>query len=276
MKPEDYPPQEPLTEMAEKFAATATRLGAGVEGCEFSYASDPYQSLAVYVPERPSGTVLAFMHGGGWTNGYKEWMAFMAPAFTAAGIVFASVGYRLAPLHPFPVGFEDAARGIAFLHRHVAAWGGRQDRIFMGGHSAGGHYAALLALAGRRLQARGFDARMVRGWLPVSGVYDLTETGGMSQRPRFLGSPGREREASPVYRIGELDGPPPPFLIAWGETDFPHLIEQAKRFADALRNAGGSVETLMLPERNHATASFAAGERDGPLVPRMLDWMAAH
>jgi acetyl esterase/lipase len=60
----------------------------------------------------PLGPLFIFIHGGGWTGGYKKTMAFMAPEFCRQGITFASLGYRLAPDHVFPVGLEDCA-GIA-------------------------------------------------------------------------------------------------------------------------------------------------------------------
>ena len=149
------------------------RLGAGLEGIERRYGADPYQSVAVFRAPAPNGTLLAFMHGGGWTNGYKEWMAFMAPAFTAAGVSFATIGYRLAPAHVFPAGTDDVIAALALLHQNAAEFGYDPARIFLGGHSAGGHYAALLAVR-RDWQAKaGLPQDVIRGCLPISGVYDF-------------------------------------------------------------------------------------------------------
>jgi len=66
----------------------------------------------------------------------------------------------------------------------------------------------------------------------------------------------------------------PPFFIACGSNDFPHLIPQAAAFASALREQGGHVEHVVMPERTHFTASFAGGEADGPWVPPALAFMA--
>jgi acetyl esterase/lipase len=205
------------------------------------------------------------MHGGGWTNGYKEWMAFMAPALVDAGVAFASVGYRLAPEHGFPTGFNDACDGMALLIERAGAYGADPGRLFVGGHSAGGHYAALMALT--RPQFR------LRGCLPISGVYDFGPASGLSTRPRFLGGAdtGNELPASPIAHI---DTRPCPFLIAHGSEDFPHLIVQAERMESALKAAGGDVERLVLDGRNHFTASYAGGEPDGPWVARAVDWMS--
>ena len=107
----DYPPQEPLSPVGQAYDDRVRALGAGVTtgGEDLAYGSDPYQRVLIYRSPRPSGAMLAFIHGGGWTNGCKEWMAFMAPAVTGAGFDFASIGYRLAPAHVFPAGLEDCA-----------------------------------------------------------------------------------------------------------------------------------------------------------------------
>jgi arylformamidase len=262
MRIEDYPPQEPLSEAGRTYHQECLRLGAGVPaGEEALYGDDPYQGLIVWRAPKPSGAMLAFMHGGGWTGGYKEWMAFMAPAFTEAGIDFASVGYRLAPQHVFPTALEDALKGVEWLRSHGAG------RLFVGGHSAGGHYAALLALT--------MPPGTIAGCLPLSGVFEFGPQSGLSQRPRFLGpvEAKAEEPASPLFRIA---GTPPPFLIAHGSADFPHLIPQAERMEAALRKAGGEVERIVLEGRNHFTASYAGGEKDGPWVPAAIRFIRTH
>jgi len=257
----DYPPQEPLSEAGAAYGAECWKRSEGIAYDEIAYGSDAYQRLAIFRPAQPDGRVFLFWHGGGWTSGYKEWMGFMAPSFTASGITFVSGGYRLAPQHPFPAGFEDCQRALGWVRREIS------DDVFIGGHSAGGHYAALIAAAQ--------GARLVRGCLPISGVYEFGESSGLSARPRFLGDDqSADWLASPRFR---LEPPLPPFLLAFGTKDFPHLIDQAKRFAEAVRRAGGSVAELVeMAERTHFTASYAGGEPDGPWVPMALKFMSKH
>src|ERR1700761_1290371 len=97
MDPRDYPPQEPFSEPAKAYHEEVLRRGGAVVGHEVRYGTDPYQSVLICRRAAPTPAVLAFFHGGGWTNGYTAWRAFMAPPFSTAGITFASVGYRLAP-----------------------------------------------------------------------------------------------------------------------------------------------------------------------------------
>ena len=107
-----YPPQEPLSPAALAYHSCVSKLGENVKGEQVAYGDDPYQQILIYRASRPSSAALAFIHGGGWTNGYKEWMAFMAPAVNDMGLTFVSIGYRLAPLHLFPASLDDCANGL--------------------------------------------------------------------------------------------------------------------------------------------------------------------
>lgn len=269
-----YPAQEPLSSLGAAYQARILTLGIGVVGEEFGYAPDPYQSLAVFRPSDASGDVLVFFHGGGWTSGYKEWMYFMAPALTARGITFVSAGYRLAPQHVFPAGLEDAADAVCWVAQHIGSHGADPRRIFVGGHSAGGHYAALLAATSSWRSSRALDDNVVRGCLPLSGVYRFGEGSGLTVRPRFLGPVAdatTDAAASPVLQVGT--GRQAPWLIAHGSRDFPHLTMQAREMADALARVGATVETKVLAGCDHFEASVAAGDPDGVWVERATTWM---
>ena len=268
----DYPPQEPLSPLGATYQAQVLALGEGLTGIEASYGADPYQSLAVFRAGRASGDVLLFLHGGGWTSGYKEWMSFMAPAVTALGVTFVSAGYRLAPQHLFPTGFDDAADAFAWVARHIAEHGGDPHRVFVGGHSAGGHYAALLAVTSAWRSARGLAGDCVRGALPVSGVYCFGAEGGLSVRPRFLGAAtDAETMAAPLHRLEPAACAP--MLVTHGARDFPHLVTQAQRMVAALHNAGVAVQTHILEGADHFEASVACGQASSGWPARAAAWM---
>ena len=259
MKPEDYPEQEPLSAFAQGYAAELWRRSGDVSVDEFAYGPDPYQTLSIMRPARPSGPVLLFWHGGGWTSGYKEWNHFMAPAFADAGIVLVSAGYRLAPRVLFPAMLEDCVAALAWVYRHIGDQGADPARLFVGGHSAGGHLAALLAGSRHWQSNAGLPGSVIRGCLPVSGVYLFGEGSGLSTRPRFLGEPDEvvDRAASPLRQLG---APLPPFFVSWGEKDFPHLITQAHDMVAALRALGGWVQTQAIAGASHLQAHLATAE----------------
>lgn len=264
----DYPEREPMGAVGAACHSRCIELAPGVAGQLHRYGADVFQSLLVHRAPEPGGEVLLAFHGGGWTHGYKEWMSMMAPPLNQRGVTLVSAGYRLAPEHVFPAGLEDCEQALAWVGAHLGQWGGKPDRLFVGGHSAGGHYASLLALAPRRV-----GRPAIAGCLPISGVYELGEGSGLTQRPRFLGHvPSREIDiqASPVHRPLE---DAPPFFISWGERDFPHLKAQALRMVTALQQAGVPVRTLELPGCDHFEASYATAEMDGAWVQNAAAFM---
>jgi acetyl esterase/lipase len=272
MRFEDYPPQDPSAPAAAAYRNACIERSFGVPFVERSFGKDPHQSVAIYPASKKGGPLFAFAHGGGWTAGYKETMAFMAPEFCKAGITFASLGYRLAPEFLFPIGVEDCAAGLKLLYDVAGEFGYDKKRLFAGGHSAGGHYAALLAVRDDWQEPLGLPADVIKGCLPISGVYRFGEGSGLSMRPRFLGAEGSgsDRAASPVLRIRRT----PPFLIAYGDKDFPHLRTQAQEMDRALTAAGADVTTILMADRDHFTASLAGGEADGPWVSNALQFIA--
>ena len=278
MQLEDYPPQEPLPEFARPYHEAIWQRAKGIAIREARYGPDPYQGIALAMPPKPNGSVLVFMHGGGWTCGYKEWNLFMAPLLNDAGVILASVGYRLAPGTLFPGNFEDCAHGLAWLYNNVASHGGDPQRLFVGGHSAGGHLAALLAVRQDWQAALGMPPDVVRGCLPISGVYLFGAEAGLSKRPRFLG----EREdaaldaaASPLKHLrSRVATEVPPFLLAWGEKDFPHLIVQAHAMLALLREKNVDVSDIALAGKNHLEAHLASAETDQPWIGAALRFMA--
>ena len=275
MLPKDYPPQEPVSAFAQAYTDDLIRRINPESGENFFYGNDPYQSIALFKPKRPNGTVIGFIHGGGWTNGYKEMMGYMAPAFTAQGFLFACIGYRLAPTHCWPACFDDCAAAVAWLVRNAAAHGGDQKRVFIGGRSAGGHLSSLLAVRRDWQEMNGLQKDVVRGCIPVSGVYLFGEGSGLTNRPRFLG-PAAEANDGPASPLLHIQDTPPPFFIAWGEKDFPHLIRQAADMAAALRAAGGSVETAELPGCDHLGTSEPTGNPNSPWMISVHAFLNAH
>jgi len=198
----------------------------------------------------------------------------MAPAFNDAGVTFVSAGYRLAPQNVFPAAMDDCVRAIEWVLRNVALHGGDPRQLFIGGHSAGGHYAALLAVDASWLARLGTPHEVMCGCLTISAVYAFGAGAGLAMRPRFLGDdPDNDVRASP---LAHLHGAPPPFLVAYGTRDFPHLVAQGVKFASVLREVGADVDECPLADRTHFTASYAGGEPDGPWVPRALAFMDRH
>jgi len=108
--------------------------------------------VRIYRPhtERTTLPTIVWYHGGGWTTGSLETGDILARALChSAPAVVVSVAYRLAPEHRWPAAIEDAARALAWVTDNIDELGGNEASIAVGGDSAGGNVAAVIAQTGR-------------------------------------------------------------------------------------------------------------------------------
>ena len=238
------------------------------------YGDDERQKLDVYMPGADPGSpapVLLFFHGGYWVIGHKDLLGFMAPAITPAPALLVPVGYRLAPGAKYPQQVDDCRAALRWVYGHIADYGGDPQRIYVGGHSAGGHLAALITLQRERLAGFGLPPDVIKGCFPVSGVFDVTETP-PERREAFLKSDADAREASPMYHA---EGNTTPFLLEIGSDDFDNLRAQHPRMLAALRSQSGYVEEMVREGHNHFRISLDHADPDSPWARRVREWMTA-
>lgn len=134
-----------------------------------AYGEGPQRALDLFVPEGKKGEPLvAFVHGGAWQGGSRHEYESIARLLQAKGIAAASIDYRLSPAVRHPAHTEDVAHALAWLAAHAAAYGYDPKRIFVVGHSAGGHIAATIA-TDPKLLALAAPA----GFVGLEGIYDL-------------------------------------------------------------------------------------------------------
>ncbi|MBI4640216.1 MAG: alpha/beta hydrolase [Candidatus Tectomicrobia bacterium] len=274
------PPQPPMSDLAEQYAAKAladSRIAQTTVKTvlDIEFGDNYWQKLDLYLPDSPPEKgcpVLAFIHGGGWSHGYKEWMGFMAPPFTQANTIFISVGYRLAPEAMYPAPVEDCQNALLWIHRHIANYGGDPDRIFVGGHSAGGHLCSLITLDRRWWAKHHLPDDFIKGCFPISGVFDLRIEGGREKLAPLLQDDTVRGVASPILYV---EGNRVPFVIAVGDRDTPYLQSQAKVLVEALKQQGSKVTYIVFENADHFDASLEGGNGSGRWVPHILEWMNA-
>ena len=229
--------------------------------------ADPVKhKLDIYLPaSKTNFPVIMFIHGGGWDQGDKlvssDPYGDLGRRFAKKGVAVVTINYRLSPQFKYPVHIQDVARAFAWVNKNIASYGGDPDRLFVMGHSAGGHLTALLSTDERWLKEQGLSFKNIRGAIPVSGVYDFTELAKTDKYSKadsvmmerfFSNDKQKMQDGAPINHI-EPGKNIPPFLIFWGGLNLPTLPTQAKALAKKLKDNGYSVQTMQCDLRNHYT-----------------------
>ncbi len=269
---EDYP--EHVMALSRAAAGTCRMVG------DIAFGDDYHQKLDVYLPADESLTALpvhVYIHGGGWQWGFKEWGGFMAPAIVELPAVYVSVSYRLAPEHKYPACLDDCLDAVAWVWREIASFGGDPERIFLSGHSAGGHLSALTTLRRDLVEARGLPRDVIKACFPVSGIYDMDSSDpppGSSERKIseiLFADASDESDASPINFV---DGNTTPFYLTYGSRDYEKAIRNGVLFIAALARQPGKVGSYVFEGLGHHDASLELRHRDCEWMKVVRSWMS--
>ena len=122
-----------------------------------AYGPEPKETLDVFPPSngRAGAPALIYIHGGYWQMSDKDDTTYIAPAFLDAGIAFLTLNYSLAPDGDIDLMVDQCRRAVAWIWKNAAEIGVDPDRLYIAGHSAGGHLTAMLpGPAGGAVQGR--------------------------------------------------------------------------------------------------------------------------
>lgn len=237
--------------------------------------ADPTKhQLDLYLPKEKKGfPVFFFIHGGAWSTGDKSTLfdvyGRIARTFARNGIGAVLTNYRLSPKVQHPAHIQDVAKAFAWTYAHIGEYGGRSDQIIVGGHSAGGHLAALLATDPQYLEAEHLSFKQIRAVVPMSGVYTI---GSGRLFDRIFGADDAIRQqASPTNHV---TGKHPPALIIYADGDFPTCDRMSEDFCKALRRCQCDSETLCIPKRDHITIIVRLQYQEDPAFQAVLEFIA--
>lgn len=286
-------PQTPRTRANSRDPAAAiayaeealTRSRVAAAECrtvfDLAYGGEDGQVLDLYLPhdEAAAGVpVLLWFHGGAWRHGYKEWNGFMAPSFVDLPAIFVSADYRLAPEYRFPAQLDDAFTALAWVHREVGRHGGDPARISVGGWSAGGALAALLALRRDLYTAHALPDGVVKACHVSSASFEIRHNDpapgneGLNYADFFLGRPGDDRAASALHHVA---GNRVPFFISHGAQDFPHVMRTSGAMIAALEREGCHVVHRVYDGLGHYANNLSQGDPGSGWVPLVRDWLVS-
>lgn len=233
--------------------------------------------LDVYQPESARNCpVLIYVYGGSWNSGNKELYAPMAQRLLPEGLVLVLPDYAAYPAARFPQPVREIAAAIAWTLDHIQDYGGDPRRVVLAAQSAGAQIALTALLDPQWLAPYGHRAGDVRGFVGISGVYDVAAEAQFARKharyiASVMGGPANFAAASPMSFV---TAETPPSLLIHGDADTTVPMSQSVEFHARLQAAGVPSEFVRYHGGGHSGILFEAmAENPSRLMGDMLRWL---
>ncbi len=249
--------------------ASARTRAALVPQLDLNYGPAPKETLDLFLPAGRARGTFVFLHGGYWRMLDKSDFSFVAEPFVAAGCAVAVANYDLCPAVSIATIAEQSRRAVAWVAREGAAHGAATGRIVVGGHSAGGHLAAMLLATDWSTMGLAHDP--VTAVVSVSGVHDLVPLVQFSFNADFKLDDAEAIRLSPAHLEPRSRAP---LLLAVGANETSEFIRQTRLMWDAwpANRPPGARAPLIVPDRNHFSVIADYADPDSELTRATLAW----
>ena len=246
------------------------------------------QRLDLFLPKGKNWPVFIFIHGGNWDAGDKglrvggeDVYGNIGRFYAARGVGVAVISYRLQPAVNWHEQVKDVAAATAWVHAHIAEYGGSPHRLFLGGHSAGAQLACHVALDPKPLAEYGLSPAIIRSVISVSGAgldladqktYDLGAKRAF-YTARFGSKDPREswqQEASPVSYVTSNA---PAFLILYAAGESKALQRQSQRLSEVLERERVPHRLVVVPGQSHERMVLTLSRPDRTSAGAILDFI---
>jgi arylformamidase len=222
------------------------RLGAPKR---FAYGPTAIEGLDVFPARSPNAPIMLFVHGGAWRAGLASQYHYAAETFVNAGahyvvIDFANVGDVGGSLLPMA---DQIRRAVAWTYKNAASFGGDPERLYISGHSSGGHWAGVLLTTDWH-KDYGVPANCIKGGVCGSGMFDLKPVR-LSARSNYVKFTDEMEDKLSAQR--HLDKLVAPVAVVYGTDETPEFQRQSRDFAAAVKAAGKPVTLSVMEGYNH-------------------------
>ena len=235
---------EYLARYARESAATRSSLPCRLD---LAYGPAPSERLDVFLAggARPA-PVQIFFHGGYWKALDKADCSFVARALAPAGAAVVVVSYGLLPAVRMDELVRQCRASIAWIHAHAASFGGDPRRLYVSGHSAGGHLVAMLMATD--WPALGLPPDVIQGGCAVAGIYDLEPIRLCSLNDTLRLGVEEARRNSPIHLAPTCRAP---LLLPLGALEGAEFHRQSEALAAAWGKRGVPCELLDMAGIHH-------------------------
>ncbi len=225
------------------------------------YGDMPGETVDIFPARKGDGSCMMFIHGGYWRAMDKKDHSFLAPSWVDAGVSLAVVNYDLCPQVSMEEIVRQMLRASRWLWLHAEEYGMDQDRLYIAGHSAGGHLVAMMMAALWPVFDPGLPKDLWKGGLAISGLYDLRPF----MHVDFL-QPDLRLDEETALRLSPAFLPPAtrmPVMTSVGGDESGEFRRQNALLGERWR--GAFAGDIAMPRRNHFSVIDGLADQSSPL-----------
>ena len=245
--------------LASNSEAARARIGTPQRA---TYGPAEIEQLDIYRASRPNAPIFVFIHGGTWQWGSARDSGFAAEMFVNAGAHYLALDFSTVAAAGGDLGVLAAQvrRAIAWVYKNADSFGGDRNRLYVGGHSSGGHLCGV-ALVTEWQKEFGLPDDALKGGLCMSGMYDMAPVR-LSWRRNYIAFTDAMADAmSPQRHIDKLNAP---IIVTYGTFETPDFQRQSRDFAAAVKAAGKPADLIEAANFAHIEMAESLGNPYGP------------
>jgi len=227
-----------------------------------AYGPTEIEKLDIYRTNRPNAPIFVLIHGGSWLSGEAKNYAFPAELFVNAGahlVVLDFIAIEKAG-GDLRVMADQVRRGVVWAYKNAASFGGDANRLYVGGHSSGGHLCGVTLVTDWQKEFS-LPADLIKGGLCMSGMYDMKPVR-LSKRSSYVKFNDEMEQTMSSQRYLPLLRAP--IIITYGTNETPEFQRQSRDFAAAVTAVGKPAELIEAANYNHFEILESLGNPYGP------------
>jgi acetyl esterase/lipase len=260
--------------------STGTAQVRVTKNINYAANADQAQTLNVYhkITDNKNQDVLVFIHGGSWSSGKKETYWWLGRNFAKSNVVTVVINYPLAPTVNYKEMAMASAKAVKWVKDSIAKYGGNPDRIFIMGHSAGGHLAELINSDPQYFHAMGI-ANPIKGVI-LNDAFGLDMEEYLTKAEKdhyyidfirtFSSDTTAWQSASPLYYIKNVKNP---HLIFYGTKTYDAIRLQSERIFQRLRTQNIPVKLVTIEGKKHVGMISQMIWGSNPLYQQIFDFL---